>query len=208
MQTFLAQFETCACAGCGGLIGQGVARRAFFPFVAAGVAGLALAPAAVRAAAPSPYKAMLLSCVDPRIQMPIANWMNVAAPGSHTGSLKGQYSQFTIAGAAVGVIAPAFPEAWGKTFWDNFSASIELHRIENLVVVDHSNCGALGIAYGQDVLNDPKLEIEAHMADVTELKRQLSIRHPTVGFQAWYVSRNANRQFTEWKNLVAGPPIG
>jgi hypothetical protein len=203
-----AQSETCACAGCTGLIRQGVARRGFLRFVAAGAAGLALAPAAVRAAAPSPYKAMLLSCVDPRTQVPIANWMNMAVPNSHTGSLEGQYSQFTVAGAAVGVIAPTFPEAWGKTFWDNFGASIELHRIENLVVVDHSDCGALGIAYGQDVLNDPKLEIEAHMADVTELRRQLSIRHPTVGFQAWYVSRNSNRQFTEWKNLVAGPPIG
>ncbi|HUA76910.1 MAG TPA: hypothetical protein VMA86_04510, partial [Acetobacteraceae bacterium] len=75
------------------------------------------------------------------------------------------------------------------------------------VVVDHSNCGAVGIAYGQDVLNDPKLELEAHMAAVTELKRELSIRHPDAGFQAWYVARDSAGRFTEWKTLIAGPVI-
>ena len=126
---------------------------------------------------------------------------------SHAASLEGEYSQFTIAGAAVGVVAPAFPKAWRETFWDNFSASIQLHRIENLIVVDHSNCGALGIAYGQDVLDNPKLELEAHMADVTELRRELSIRHPDANFQAWYIARDSTGRFTEWRNLIPGPVI-
>jgi carbonic anhydrase len=188
------------------MLPPGFDRRGFLRFAAAGTAGLALAPRLARAQSQSPYKAMLLSCVDPRTQAPIADWMNQPAPDSHTASLKGQYSQFTIAGAAVGVIAPAF-KAWRETFWDNFGASIQLHSIENLVVVDHSNCGALGIAYGQEVLNNPKLELEAHMADVTALKRELAIRHKGVAFQAWYVARDAAGSFTMWKNLIPGPVI-
>ena len=202
------QSQTCACAGCTGMIRQDLARRGFLRFVAAGAAGLMLAPPVACAAASAPYKAMLLSCVDPRTQAPIASWMNMPVADSHAGSLEGKYSQFTIAGAAVGVVAPAFSKAWGETFWDNFGASVQLHRIENLVVVDQGNCGALGIAYGQDVLNEPKLELEAHMADVTELKRQLSIRHPDVGFQAWYIAQDSGGQFTVWKTLIAGPLIG
>lgn len=181
-------------------------RRGFLRFAAAGAAGLALAPHLALAQEPTPYKAMLLSCVDPRTQTPIASWMNQPVRESHAIGLEGKYSQFTIAGAAIGVIAPRF-EAWRETFWENFSASVQLHRIANLVVVDHSNCGALGIAYGQDVLNNPKFELDAHMIVVTELKRQLALRHPDIAFQAWYVARNAQGQFTDWKNLISGPVI-
>ncbi len=188
------------------MLPPGFDRRGFLRFAAVGAAGLAVAPRLARAQAKSNYQAMLLSCVDPRTQAPIANWMNMPESESHATSLKGRYSQFTIAGAAVGVVAPAF-KAWRETFWANFGASIQLHRIENLVVVDHSNCGALGIAYGQDVLNDPKLELAAHMADVTELKRELSIRHPNVALQAWFVARDTAGAFTEWKSLIAGPVI-
>lgn len=196
---------SCACGA--PLLPPGFNRRTFLRFSGAGVAGLVVGPRLARAQGTSPYKAMLLSCVDPRTQAPIAGWMNKPATESHVASLQGKYSQFTIAGAAVGVIAPAFPKAWSETFWANFSASVELHRIENLVVVDHSNCGALRLAYGDDVYSNPKLELEAHMADVKELKRQLSIRHPDASFQAWYVARDASGHFTKWKNLVPGPII-
>ncbi len=205
------QSPSCSCCRAP-LLPPGLDRR-WFLRAGAAAAGLALGPRLARAQAgsaqaPTPYKAMLLSCVDPRTQAPIAGWMNMAVPDSHAASLEGRYSQFTIAGAAVGVVAPEFPPTWTEAFWDNFSATIQLHRIQNLVVVDHSNCGAVGIAYGQDVLNDPQLELAAHLADVTELKRQLSIRHPDAGFQAWYVSRDSAGRFTEWKALIPGPIIG
>ncbi len=144
----------------------GLDRRNFLRFAAVGAAGIALAPRLAHAQGTSRYQAMLLSCVDPRTQAPVADWMNQAEPQSHTASLKAQ-------NANTGSMWPA-----------------------------------LGIAYGQDVLNDPKLELQAHMNDVIELKRELGIRHPEVSFQAWYVSRGSSGHFTEWKNLIAGPVIG
>lgn len=205
--SFQAASGPCGCAACSPA-GREVARRAMLGGLILAGAALGTAPSPARAAGSSPYKAMLLSCVDPRTQAPVAAWMERAEPQSHTIGLTGLYSQFTIAGAAVGVVAPAFPKAWSETFWDNFGASIELHRIENLLVVDHANCGALGIAYGRDILDDPKRELAQHIKDATELKQQLALRHPKVRFQAWYVARDASGQFTVWKNLIAGPPIG
>ncbi|HME20081.1 MAG TPA: hypothetical protein VKI44_01725 [Acetobacteraceae bacterium] len=149
---------------------------------------------------------MLLSCVDPRTQTPIAAWMNAPAAGSHTIGLDGKYSQFTVAGAAVGVTAPAFA-GWETTFWDNIGASVQLHGITTLIVVDHGNCGALGIAYGQRVLDDPKLEWAAHLADAKKLKEELALRHPDLDYQAWFVDRDTNGRFNQWKVLVAGPEI-
>jgi carbonic anhydrase len=180
-------------------------RRGFLRLATAAGAGLALAPV-VGWAQGKEYRAMLLSCVDPRTQTPIASWMNAPAAGSHAIGLDGKYSQFTVAGAAVGVVAPAFA-GWETTFWDNIGASIQLHGITTLIAVDHGNCGALGIAYGQRVLDDPKLELAAHLADAKKLKEELAVRHPDLDYQAWFVDRDATGRFNQWKTLVAGPEI-
>jgi hypothetical protein len=182
----------------------------FFAANAAGGEKSARRSARVRAAAPPPrppFKAMLLSCFDPRIQAPIASWMSRPVPGSHATSLRGQYSQFTIAGGAVGVTASFFPEAWRQTFWDNFATTIKLHGIKNLVAVNHSNCGSGGIAFGEDVPNNPERELPIHVESVTKLRETLLLRHPDIGFQAWYLARDPAGRFTEWTNLIPGPVI-
>ena len=45
--------------------------------------------------------------------------------------LAGKYSQFVFAGAAIGVVAPAFKD-WHNGFWDNLSTSIQLHNIKKV----------------------------------------------------------------------------
>jgi carbonic anhydrase len=194
----------CACRAAP-LHGRQLQRRSFLRLATATGVGLAMAPVAGQAQG-SGYRAMLLSCVDPRTQAPIASWMNAPAPSSHAIGLEGKYSQFTVAGAAVAVVAPAFAP-WAKTFWDNIGASVQLHGITALIAVDHGDCGALGIAYGQRVLDDPKLELAAHLADVKKLKEELAVRHPDLAFQAWFVDRDANGRFNQWKTLLAGPEI-
>jgi carbonic anhydrase len=199
-------FQTVACScHAVGLRRHELHRRGFLRLATAAGAGLALAPVIGRAQGKE-YRAMLLSCVDPRTQTPIASWMNAPAAGSHAIGLGGKYSQFTLAGAAVGVVAPAFA-GWETTFWDNIGASVQLHGITALIAVDHGNCGALGIAYGQRVLDDPNLELTAHLADAKKLKEELAFRHPDLDYQAWFVDRDANGRFNQWKTLVAGPEI-
>ena len=61
--------------------------------------------------------------------------------------LTGKFSQFIIAGAAIGVVAEPFKD-WHKAFWDNLAASIQLHNIKRVIAIDHRDCGAAKIAYG------------------------------------------------------------
>ena len=84
---------------------------------------------------------MVLSCIDPRFQLIVHNHLK-------TKKLKGKYSAFTIAGAAVGVTHIKF-EKWHKTFYDNLETSIQLHKIEKLIVINHKDCGAAKIANGK-----------------------------------------------------------
>ena len=86
---------------------------------AAATGGVALALAPYLAlAAEGEYEAMVLACIDPRMQEPVHRY-------TVEQKLTGKFSQFVIAGAAIGVVAPALKE-WHQAFWDNLGTSIQL----------------------------------------------------------------------------------
>ena len=87
------------------------------------------------------YDAMLLTCIDPRFPEPTIKYMEGR-------DMVGKYSQFSFAGAAIGVVAPAF-KTWEPAFWDNLAASIQLHSIPKVIAMNHRDCGAAKIAYGE-----------------------------------------------------------
>ena len=115
---------------------------------------------------------MVLACIDPRVQELVTKY--TAGRG-----LTGQYSQFTVAGAAIGVVAPRF-EGWHDTFWDNLRVSIELHRITTVIVINHRDCGAAKIAYGAAAVADAATETRTHREALAEFRKQLAVRHPSV----------------------------
>jgi carbonic anhydrase len=142
-----------------------VDRRGFL--LGAGAAALVLRPWLVRAAS-GDYEAMILGCIDPRIQEPMRDF-------AVQHGLIGQYSQFTIAGAAIGVVAPSFAE-WHKAFWDNLATSIELHNIKSVIAIDHRDCGAAKIAYGDASV--ATVETETHHKAMAEFRGEVRKRQP------------------------------
>ena len=90
-------------------------------------------------------EAMVLSCIDPRFQSKVYNYLK-------KNKLSGKYSSFTIAGAGIGVTHKKFKK-WHSTFWDNLSTSIKLHGINTLIVINHRDCGAAKIANTKKVFN-------------------------------------------------------
>ena len=84
------------------------------------------------------YEAMVLSCIDPRFQSRVYKYLK-------SKNLIDKYSSFTIAGAGIGVTHKKFKK-WHSTFWDNLNTSIKLHKINKLIVINHTDCGAAKIA--------------------------------------------------------------
>ena len=115
------------------------------------------------------FKAMVLSCMDPRFQPKIFNYLKKR-------KLSGQYSAFTIAGAAVGVTHTKFKK-WHNVFFDNLSASIQLHKIEKLIVINHQDCGAAKIANSKKEFNN-KIETDIHKVSFKKLKSNLRKKFP------------------------------
>ena len=117
----------------------------------------------------SKFKAMVLSCIDPRFQHLVYNHLQKK-------KLIGKYSAFTIAGAAVGVTHNKFKK-WHKTFYDNLGTSIQLHKIEKLIVINHKDCGAAKIVNGKKEFS-PANEKKIHKESFYKIKKQIKKSFP------------------------------
>jgi len=166
MSTFNLHGSACTC--CADILSKRFGRRFFL--ASAGAAGLVAAMPGQAFAAEGNYDAMVLTCIDPRFPAPTLGW-------AQQRNLVGKYSQFAIAGAAIGVVAPSF-QAWQKTFWDNLAASIQLHHIPKVIAMNHRDCGAAKIAYGAERVANPAIETVTHAAALEAFRAQVALRHP------------------------------
>ena len=119
----------------------------------------------------SNYKAVVLSCIDPRFQPKVFNYLKKK-------NLTGKYSSFTIAGGSIGVTAKKFKK-WHSTFFDNLSTSIKLHKINKLIVINHQDCGAAKIINGNKKFN-LLIEKKIHKDSFRKIKKIINKKFPNL----------------------------
>ena len=127
------------------------------------------------------YKAMVLSCIDPRFQSITYNYLKKR-------NLNGKYSLFAIAGAAIGVTAVKFKK-WHRSFWDNIETSIKLHQIKKLIVINHRDCGVAKIINGKkefSMINETKV----HKNSFQKIKKMFKRKYPKLTIELIIVSLN------------------
>ena len=117
------------------------------------------------------YEAMVLSCIDPRFQPKVYKYLR-------SKNLVGKYSSFTIAGAGIGVTHKKFKK-WHSTFWDNFDASIKLHKINKLIVINHQDCGVAKIANKEKKFNS-SIENKIHKESFKNIKIKIKKNYPNI----------------------------
>jgi carbonic anhydrase len=179
-----SESDSLSCACCGDALHTMFDRRRVLRGI--GAAGLlAVTPSLALAAPKYKFEAMVLSCIDPRFQKPVFKYM------TQTRGLKGQYSKFTIAGAAIGVVAPAF-EKWHQAFWDNLAASVQLHSITKVIAIDHRDCGAAKIAYGKDKLANPEIETTTHREAMAEFRKQVAAKQPNLAVETFLMAKDGS----------------
>ena len=115
------------------------------------------------------YEAMVLSCIDPRFQPKVYKYLKKK-------KLIGKYSSFTIAGAGIGVTHEKFKK-WHSTFWDNLNTSIKLHKINKLIVINHTDFGAAKMANKEKKFN-LSVENKMHKLSFKNIKNKLKKKHP------------------------------
>tara|TARA_Y200000002_G_scaffold237977_1_gene196616 strand:- start:24 stop:440 length:417 start_codon:yes stop_codon:yes gene_type:complete len=127
------------------------------------------------------YKAMVLSCIDPRFQPIVYNHLKKKR-------LVGKYSSFTIAGSAIGVTASKFKK-WHNVFWDNFDTSVKLHNINKLIVINHRDCGVAKIINGKKEFSKIN-EMEVHKNSFKKIKKIFRQKYPKLKIELKIISLN------------------
>ena len=117
------------------------------------------------------YKAMVLSCIDPRFQPKIYNYLKKK-------KLTGKYSSFTIAGAGIGITHTKFKK-WHSTFWENLNISIKLHKISKLIVINHKDCGVAKIVNEKKEFNS-LIENKIHKQSFKTIKKIINKKYPNL----------------------------
>ena len=131
------------------------------------------------------YKAMVLSCMDPRFQKPVYAYLKKQ-------KLSGKYSSFTIAGAAIGVTHPKFKK-WHSVFLDNLSTSIKLHKIKKLIVINHMDCGAAKMTKKNLLQNND--EIDIHKSCFKKLNKIMKKKFPylKIEFNIFFLNKKIKK---------------
>ena len=124
---------------------------------------------------------MVLSCIDPRFQTIVSNYLKKK-------KLTGKYSSFTIAGSAIGVTANKF-KRWHKTFWDNFDTSVKLHNIRKLIVINHRDCGVAKVINGKKIFNKLN-ETKIHQNSFIKIKKKFKKKYPKLKIELKLISLN------------------
>ena len=130
--------------------------------VAATLGGSALAAGQV--------DALLLTCMDYRLENETVAWMDGR-------SMRDKYDHVVLAGASLGALTTQRPD-WGRTFWQHLDVAIQLHHVHQVIVLDHRDCGAYRVFLGAEAVKTPEAEFTVHAAHLKHLRGQIARKHP------------------------------
>jgi carbonic anhydrase len=115
-------------------------------------------------------KALVLSCMDFRFVNDTVYFLNK--------EYKDSYNKFSLAGASLGYNQDKFKE-WGVTFDKHIELSKQLHDIDEIVVVDHMDCGAYRILYDNENMSKEE-EYKLHQKNLNKFRELIHKKHPSL----------------------------
>ena len=116
-------------------------------------------------------KAMVLSCMDFRFVTDKVNFLNNIG-------YKDDYSKFVLAGSSLGYNQDDFPE-WSKSFDKHIELAMDLHKIDEVIVVDHMDCGAYRILYDNQSMSKEE-EYKLHQKNLNKFKSLINKKFPSL----------------------------
>lgn len=123
--------------------------------------------------------ALLLSCIDYRLVDSTVQFIN------GTG-LKDRFDYFILAGAGLSVAGDhkhgEFAD-WDRVYFQHVELANKLHKINQIILVEHMDCGAYQLVFGSDITAD--FEYQKHLETINRFKQLINQKYPTLGFRAY-----------------------
>lgn len=120
-------------------------------------------------------QAMVLTCMDYR-------FVNDSVYFFNRMGFRDDYNKFSLAGASLGYNQSAFPE-WSATFDKHVGLAKDLHDINEIVVMDHMDCGAYRILYDNPSMSR-KEEYDLHVKNLQQFKGLMQQKYPSLKVSA------------------------
>jgi carbonic anhydrase len=120
-------------------------------------------------------KALVLSCMDFRLIDDEVYYFNKMGYTNN-------YDKFILAGASLGYNQTNFPE-WTQSLNKHIELAIQLHQIEEIIVLEHMGCGAYKILYNNDSLSKDE-ELNLHNINANKFKTYINAKFPTLKVSA------------------------
>lgn len=155
-------------------------RRDFLRLTALGASAALFLAAAPKAQAGGHAKALMLSCMDYRLVDDLVKFMEAEG-------LNDNYDHVVLAGASLGAVSDKFKD-WHETFWQHLDVAIKLHHIEEVIVIDHRDCGAYKLALGAEAVATPELETAAHTKAIAEFATLVKAKHAELEVKAYLMA--------------------
>ena len=150
-------------------------RREFLKLaVLGGAVGLyqVISPSAALAASTD---ALLLTCMDFRLTDDIVRYMDGRG-------MTDRYDHVVLAGGSLGALHDKYSE-WGTPFRDHLNVAIDLHQIQQVIIMDHRDCGAYKTILGEDFAKDPARETEVHAEYLARLAADIRALYPDLAVE-------------------------
>jgi carbonic anhydrase len=112
-------------------------------------------------------KVLVLSCIDPRYTELLADFL------IHNKQAHNDYDLFNLAGSELGVLEK---NNWKKVYYEHIDIALKLHKIKELWIFSHMDCGMYKVS-----LNIKKDEdIDLHVTKLNELEKILKKDYPNL----------------------------
>lgn len=151
-------------------------RRAFGGLIVA-AGSLALLPSAALA---GHAEALVLTCMDYRLVDDAVKFFDAK-------HLTNEYDQVSLAGASLAAVSNKFPSS-NAAFWDHVGIAKTLHHIKKVIVVDHRDCGAYKVAFGDKFAAEKAAETAQHKQVMAEFKAALAKKHPDLSVEFYLMA--------------------
>jgi carbonic anhydrase len=115
--------------------------------------------------------ALVLSCMDYRFVDDSVYFFNRIG-------YRDDYNQFSLAGASLGYNQTQFPE-WRETCNKHIELAMQLHDINEVIVMDHMDCGAYRILYDSPSMSRQE-EYELHKKNLNKFKTMINQKFPAL----------------------------
>jgi hypothetical protein len=124
-------------------------------------------------------KAFVLSCIDFRLRDNITyNLTNLG--------YKNEYDDSAVAGGSLGYNG-LLHYNWSTTITDNIDLAIQLHDIEEILLIDHMQCGAYGSQY-PTMVKGSNDEYNYHISNLNIAAQSLKIKYPDLIIKKYIIS--------------------